>query len=79
MGGSYRHIADAQNNFLGVKLIEDLGDAHEAIEELYYMILHLTGGDKTKIHEAWRDGYARKFYPPSNEPLFTYEEFWSDD
>lgn len=79
MAGSYRHITDKDNAFIGCESCENLGDAHEAIEEMYHMILHLTEGDKHKIHEAWRDGYARKLLPPSNEPLFTYERFWDGD
>ena len=79
MAGSYRHITDKDNNFIGCDLCENLGDAHEALEEMYHMIHYLTGGDKTKIHEAWRNGYARKFLPSSNETLFTYAEFWFDN
>lgn len=79
MAGSYRHITDENNNFIGCELCENLGDAHEAIEEMYHMIQHLSGGDKAKIHKAWRDGYARRFLPESNEPLFTYERFWREE
>jgi hypothetical protein len=79
MAGSYRHITDKDNNFIGCGLCENLGDSHEAIEEMYYMIQYLTGGDKRKIHEAWQVGYAKHFLPKCNEPLFTYEKFWHDD
>lgn len=30
--------------------IENLGDAHEALEECFKIILDLTGGDKLKIN-----------------------------
>jgi len=33
-------------------MIENLGDAYEAIEEMYWMIQHLTKGDRTAIKEA---------------------------
>jgi hypothetical protein len=78
MAGSYRAITDGENNFKGCDLLENLGDAQESIEQMYHMISHLSGGDKAKIHEAWREGYARKFLPPSNEGLFTYKRFWED-
>lgn len=76
MAGSYRHIADHNNEFQGIDLIGNLGDAHEALEECFYMILELTGGDKEKIHQAWLNGYAKKFLHASNEELFTFHHFW---
>ncbi len=79
MAGSYRHITNSNNEFIGTDLIGDLGDAYEALEECYEMILFLTGGDKAKVHEAWRDGYFKKHCPPSNLPLATYERFWEAD
>lgn len=42
-------------------MIENLGDAYEAIEECYGMVMYLTGGDRAKIEEArqhYRDGLA---------------------
>lgn len=78
MAGSYRHVTDDENRFVGCLNLDNLGDAYGAIEEMYHMIHHLTGGDKTKIHAAWRDGYARRFCPPENEALFGFDEFWED-
>ena len=78
MAGSYRHVTDRENNFIGIELIDNLGDAYEALEQMYLMIKHLTDNDKAKIHKAWRDGYARKMCPPENEPLFGYDEFWGE-
>jgi len=76
MAGSYRHITDSENNFCGLESIDNLGDAVEALEECYYMILQLADGKKEKIHEAWLHGYALKFLPESNQDLFTYDRFW---
>ena len=77
MAGSYRHITKSDGSFRGVDLIENLGDAFEALEECHEMIQCLTGGDKTKIFQAWREGYFKKHCPPENNPG-TVEEFWED-
>jgi hypothetical protein len=79
MAGSYRHVTDHDGQFSGLDSIDNLGDAYEAIEEMHDMIAHLTGGDRQKIFEAWRDGYVRKRLPKriAEEPdLFTFERFW---
>lgn len=57
-------------------------DMWQAIEELYAMIHHLTGGDRVKMFEAWRQGYHLKYNPASNADLDgtrTPEEFWRDN
>jgi hypothetical protein len=60
--------------------IENLGDAYEAIEEMWMMIQHLTSGDKVKIHEAWREGYLRSVCPSNlTDPCSSYKRFWSDE
>lgn len=38
MAGSFGHITDDEAHFIGMRLIENLGDAHEALEECYGMI-----------------------------------------
>ena len=75
MAGSYRHITNKNNRFIGTSLLDNLGDAHEALEECYMMILHLTGGDKKKIFEAWRDGYHQPACNRLADPG-TEEEYW---
>ena len=56
MAGSYRHITDSKNNIISneefPKMIENLGDAYEALEECYYMIGILTNWDLNKINEV---------------------------
>lgn len=79
MAGSYRHVVADDGSFRGTELLDGLGDAYEALEEFYNMIQYLTGGDKVKIHEAWKKGHVAKRYPRSNEQLFTYERFWVRD
>lgn len=49
MAGSYKHIVDENNQFIGIDLIDNLGDAYEALEECYEYIQILTGGDKELI------------------------------
>lgn len=82
MAGSYRHVVNDKGEFRGTDLIDNLGDAYEALEEMYDMIQHLTGGDRQKMFEAWRDGHIRKRLPNriAQEPqLFTAERFWYSD
>lgn len=52
MAGSYKHIVDKNNKFIGVKYLDNLVDAYEALEECWHMIDILTGSDKEKIEEA---------------------------
>ena len=44
MAGSLDHIVGDDGRFR-MDLIENLGDAHEALEECFHIIRHLTGGD----------------------------------
>ncbi len=39
-------------------LIENLGDAHEALEMMFFMIAHLSGGDQRKIKASENAYYA---------------------
>lgn len=54
MAGSYNHIVDDAGRFIGVELIDDLGDAWEALEECYGMIWLLAGGDAGLVEDAQR-------------------------
>lgn len=38
MAGSYNHITNDDGKWAGTNLIENLGDAHEALEQCYGMI-----------------------------------------
>lgn len=77
MAGSYKHIVNPDGSFRGTDLIDNLGDAYEALEECHLMIEHLTNGNKVKIFEAWRDGYFKKCCPPENDPGDA-AEFWAE-
>ena len=77
MAGSYRHIADDNNEFRGTDLLDNLGDAYEALEECYLMIAWLTKGDKDKIFEAWREGYLRNVNPEECDRS-TASDYWDD-
>ena len=51
MAGSYFHIID-QNGEFTMNSIENLGDAHEALEECFVLIYELSNGDPTCISEV---------------------------
>ena len=53
MAGSYRHCLGDDGSF-GFDLIENLGDAHEACEEMFLMIFFLSQHGNIPIHEAER-------------------------
>ena len=76
MAGSYQHIVNGDGSFRGTELLENLGDAYEALEECYEMIQWLTQGDKRKVYEAWLEGYFKKYCPIENLPQASYERFW---
>ena len=92
MAGSYRHCVNADSKFIGIDLIDNLGDAHEALEEMYDMIEYLSdlnadlmrpGDAKARIHEAWLNGHIKKRYGQAHidqDPkVFSYERFWESD
>lgn len=44
MAGSFNHIVDDDGSFK-MTTIENMGDAHEALEECYAIVSYLVGGD----------------------------------
>lgn len=56
MAGSWQHVVNANGTFIDndrfPDMIENLGDAYEALEECYGMIVWLTNGDAEQINEA---------------------------
>lgn len=80
MAGSYKHCVDSNNEFRGIELIENLGDAHEALEQMYDMIQLLSGGDKTLIWFAWLEGHIRKRYPGNfaqDLRIYSFDRYWN--
>jgi len=61
MAGSYRHCTKDDGTFEDENftvMIENLGDALEACENMHFMIKYLSGGDERKIKEAEEAYYA---------------------
>lgn len=60
MAGSYNHVTDENGQLRGesfTDMIENLGDAYEAIEEMYGMIWFLAGTDEraaSRVEQARR-------------------------
>ena len=89
MAGSYRHLLDKNGDFQDFRFISGrtLGKTTLGIERLMLelrildekatMLEDLTGGDRQKIFEAWKEGYFKRFCPPENNPG-TAEDFWED-
>lgn len=51
MAGSLYHIVDEDGTFY-MGGIENLGDAHEALDECFKIIMKLTDGDRNRINAA---------------------------
>lgn len=54
MAGSYRHVTDKGGAFTGIDRLDNLGDAYEALDEMYWMIQILAGGVNDRIIYAER-------------------------
>ena len=68
MAGSLYHIIDPDGSF-SMDLIEHLGDAHEALEECFHIILFLCEGDMRLVSEACnRLGFPDPFDPNMDSP-----------
>lgn len=50
MAGSFKHCE--RDGTFAFDLIENMGDAHEACHQMFWMIHILTNGDRTRIAEA---------------------------
>lgn len=62
VAGSYKHCITDDGKFVGEGfegMIENLGDAYEACEEMVFMINFLANEDKQKIEEALQAFYRR--------------------
>lgn len=92
MAGSYRHIVRDDNSFRGIDLIENLGDAHEALEECYDIIQELArelsihfwtdldDSARKIIHLAWLHGHIKKRSAPGRnleDPILSFDSFWN--
>jgi hypothetical protein len=54
MAGSLNHIVDSETGKFCMDLIENLGDAHEALEECFDIIRYLTKGRKNVVNRVLR-------------------------
>lgn len=59
MAGSYGHCERDDGSFY-FDLIENMGDAHEACDDMFHIIRILTKGDAAKVKEAEDIMYAWK-------------------
>jgi hypothetical protein len=59
MAGSLNHIVD-DDGYFTMQYIDDLGDAHEALEECFEIIHKLTGGKMEKVNPILDE----LFFPP---------------
>jgi hypothetical protein len=73
MAGSFSHIVTKRGRF-NMRLIENMGDAHEALEECFNIIALLVDGDFKKLKNACN----KCNYPiPDAAPVFV-KRAWND-
>lgn len=75
MAGSYRHIVNSDNKFIGCDLIENLGDACSALQDCYAIIKEL-GGTHARIYRA-KVTIHKQLFPNEKFP-FSYHEYWEE-
>lgn len=73
MAGSLKHII-APDGTLTMDKIDNLGDAHEALEELYALVIDLSDGDMRKVSAAclanrFPDPYEERRYKDDPMPM----------
>ncbi|MCP4989354.1 MAG: hypothetical protein GY928_25845 [Colwellia sp.] len=68
MAGSLNHLIDEETGKFTMDLIDNLGDAKEALEECFSVIYDMTGGSKKKIDYYLK---ARK-YPKIKRDMSVY-------
>lgn len=59
MAGSYKHCVDENGRLRIEPLLDNLGDASEAIEEMYYMIQILAVDNPVVVEEARKEALVR--------------------
>jgi hypothetical protein len=58
MAGSYQHCTNEDGTYRGgTNLLDDMGDAGEAIDHMWFMIDYLSRGDRAKIQAASDEFY----------------------
>lgn len=51
MAGSYQHCCNDDGSFT-FDLLDNMGDAHEACDEMHWMIDYLSSGDPRRVAKA---------------------------
>lgn len=81
MAGSYRHciVSTEDQRFAGVRLLDHLGDAYEALEEMYGMVWLLADGDAERVLDAahrYKEGLERSpgVLDPSGPSPWPYDD-----
>lgn len=78
MAGSYKHVTTKNGKLISnekfPEMIENLGDAYEAVEEMYHMIQFLSRGDKNKIEKARKQTYKKRKIRITDLDIATVEQ-----
>lgn len=82
MAGSYRHVTNADGSYRGSDLLDNLGDASEAVEEMHAMIAWLAqqvnpDDPRRAIWQAHNEGYLFPNYPWNRDTeRASFDSFW---
>lgn len=61
MAGSFNHVLDEGGHYRGVELLENMGDMHEAVEQMAFMLLFLSqdSDGRAAVETAEKEYYER--------------------
>lgn len=52
MAGSFEHVVDDDGTYRGVDLLENMGDMHEAVEQMAFMLMTISRTDTGLVRAA---------------------------
>ena len=58
MAGSLKHVVDDDGTYRGVDLLENMGDMHEAVEQMAFMLMLISRTNAGLVRGA-EDSYFR--------------------
>ena len=75
MAGSYRHLLPQSDNGPGWSLIENMGDAYECVEELFWLVERAIGRDEAiRLLESEFYPMARREMPKDEAMKFVEQQ-----
>ena len=74
MAGSYEHLLPSEDNDSGWSMIENMGDAHECVEELFWLVESQIGRESAIIALDRFYGMKRRDFPRDGAIKFVEQQ-----